>query len=261
VLFRSSGDYQIFNLAPGSYTVRAYSLGSNYTPGTTALAAGQAAKVDLALSGVVASRVSGTVNLVSSSPATSVILVVASTFNAALARGESPPGIRAPAPGTVPNISGAWSMEGVPAGRYVVLAGFENDGAVRDQSGVGNTDLVFIDVAAGQDLVIGQVFKVTPAIELLGPGAAAPEQVTAAPMLRWVRKSSAKDYKVEVFDALGNVAMSRRTGDGATVSMAYTGPMQAGMYYQVRVTAYDDAQPTPFPIANTEDLRGVFFVP
>lgn len=257
----SNGDYQIFNLAAGSYTVRAYSLGSNYTPATAALADGQTAKVDLSRDAAPGSRVAGTVNLVSSSPVTSVILVVASTFNATLARGESPPGIRAPTPGTAPNISGAWSMEGVPAGRYVVLAGFENDGAVRDQSGVGNTELVFIDVVGRQDLTIGQTFKVTPAIELVGPGATAPEQVAAAPMLSWLRKSSAKDYKVEVFDALGNVVMSRRTNDGATVSMAYTGPMQSGMYYQVRVTAYDDAQPTPNQITNTEDLRGVFFVP
>lgn len=257
----ASGDYQIFNLAAGSYTVRVYSMGTGYTPATVALGEAQTAKVDLSLSGVAASRVSGTVNLVSGSPVTSVILVVASTFNTALARGESPPGIRAPTPGTVPNISGAWSIEGVPAGRYAVLAGFENDGAVRDQSGVGNTDLVFIDVVAGQDLSIGQTFKVTPAIELVGPGAVAPEQVTTAPMLSWVRKSSAKDYKVEVFDALGSVVMSRRTNDGAIVSMAYSGPMQSGMYYQVRVTAYDDAQPTPNQITNTEDLRGVFYVP
>ena len=257
----TSGDYEIFNLAAGTYTVRAYSLGTNYTPGSIPLAAGQAGTLDLALDSVGASKVSGTVNLVSGAPVTSVILVVASTFDPTLARGESPPGIRAPAPGTVPNISGPWSIAGVPAGRYVALAAFENDGAVRDQSGGGNTGLVFIDVVAGQDLPIGQGFKVTPAIQLVGPGATAAEMVTAAPTLSWLKLSSAKDYHVEVFDALGNVAMDHHTNDGAIISVPYTGPLQSGMYYQLRVTAFDGATPVPNPISSTEDLRGVFFVP
>ena len=64
-----------------------------------------------------------------------------------------------------------------------------------------------------------------------------------------------------MFDALGNVVMAHHTNDGATVTVPYTGPLQAGMYYQLRVTAFDDATPVPCPITNTEDLRGVFFVP
>ncbi len=257
----TSGDYRIFNLQAGTYSVKAYSLGSNYTPGMITLASGQAGRVDLSLAETGASTVSGTVNLVSGATPTSVILVVASTFNELLARGETPPGIRAPSPGITPNIDGPWSIPGVPAGRYVVLAGFENDDAVRDQSGGGNTDLVFVEVVAGQDLPIGEGFKVTPALELVGPGASAAEMVTAAPMLSWIRESSAKDYHVQVFDALGNVVMDQHTNDGAIVTMPYTGPLESGMYYQVRVTAFDDATPVPFPITNTEDLRGVFFVP
>lgn len=257
----TNGDYQIFNLAAGTYSVRAYSLGSNYTPGSITLAAGQAGTVDLSLDAIAASTVSGTVNLVSGATPTSVILVVASTFNPLLARGEAPPGVRAPAPGNAPNVDGPWTIAGVPAGRYVVLAGFENDDTVRDQSGGGNTDLVFVDVVGGRDLPIGDTFKVTPAIELVGPGATAAEMVTAAPTLSWIRVSSAKDYQVQVFDALGNVVMDHHTNDGAIVSVPYTGPLQSGMYYQLRVTAFDDATPVPFPITNTEDLRGVFFVP
>ena len=187
------GDYQIFNLAAGTYSVRAYSLGSNYTPGSITLAADQAGTIDLSLDPIAASAVSGTVNLVSGATPTSVILVVASTFNPLLARGETPPGVRAPSPGNAPDIDGAWAIAGVPAGRYVVLAGFENDDAVRDQSGGGNTDLVIVDVVGGQDLPIGDSFKVTPALVLVGPGAAAAERVTAAPTLTWIRESSAKD--------------------------------------------------------------------
>ena len=257
----TTGEYKILNLAAESYTVRAYAVGANYTPKSIALTAGQAGVVDLSLDPLGASQVSGTVNLVSGAPATSVILVVASTFNPLLARGETPPGLRAPAPGITPNITGAWSIAGVPAGRYVALAAFENDGAVRDQSGGGNTSLVFIDVVAGQNLAITQGFKITPALELIGPGASAAESVTAAPTLSWVRVSSAKDYHVQVFDSQGAVVMTHHTNDGAVVSVLYSGPLQSGMYYQLRVTAFDASSPTPFPLTNTEDLRGVFFVP
>lgn len=257
----TDGNYKIFNLPAGDYTVRAYALGANYTPATITLAEAASQRVDLSLSETGASNVSGTVNLVEGAPPTSVILVVASTFDDLLARGETPPGLRAPAPGIVPNIENAWTISGVPEGRYVALAAFENDGAVRDQSGGGNTALVFIDVVAGQNLDIVDGFKVTEAISLVSPGATTPEPVTTAPTLTWDRDSSAKDYHVQVFDALGNVAMDAHTRDGAIVSLPYTGPLVPGMYYQLRVTSFDDANPTPNAIAKTEDLRGVFFVP
>lgn len=257
----TNGDYVIFNLPAGEYTVRAYAQGANYVPGMVSLAAAQKANLDLALSDAAASNVSGTVTLVEGAMPTSVILVVASTFNEVLARGETPPGLRAPGPGVAPNIEGPWAIEGVPAGRYVVLAGFENDGGVRDQSGTGNTALVFIDVAEAADLPIDASFKVTTAIPMVGPGADAPEAVTAAPTLTWMKDSSAKDYHVQVFDALGNVTMDHHTMDGAITSVPYSGPLVPGMYYQFRVTSYDDAMPTPFQLASTEDLRGVFFVP
>lgn len=257
----TEGDYRIFNLPAGDYTVRVYALGANHTPATVTLADGASERVDLSLAATVASNVSGTVNLVEGAPPTSVILVVASTFDDTLARGETPPGLRAPAPGTAPDIDGAWTIAGVPAGRYVALAAFENDGAVRDQSGGGNTDLVFIDVVAGQDLDIADGFKVTEAIALVSPGGTTPESVTTAPTLEWERDSSAKDYHVQVFNSLGELTMEEHTYDGAIVSLPYSGPLDPGMYYQLRVTSYDDADPIPNALAKTEDLRGVFFVP
>jgi hypothetical protein len=61
---------------------------------------------------------------------TSYILVVESTFDESLARGETPPGLRAPE-GTDLIESGTWMIEGVPAGSYKVLGAFENDQLVR----------------------------------------------------------------------------------------------------------------------------------
>ena len=49
---------------------------------------------------------------------------------------------------------------------------------------------------------------------------------------------------------------------GGVASVQYDGPLDPGMYYQFRVTSW--RQPgggDASPIATTEDLRGVFFLP
>ena len=120
------GAYAIFNVPAGDATVSAYARGYNYEHGTGAVGAGGTTEVNLALSADPASTVSGSVQIVNGQQgdATSVILVVESTFNEMIVRGEAPPGFRAPGPGLAPTVTGAFSIAGVPAGRYVVLAAF-----------------------------------------------------------------------------------------------------------------------------------------
>jgi hypothetical protein len=259
------GDYRIFNVPAGSYTVRAYARGVNHTPAAAVVAEGADVEADLSIDdGLAASTLSGSVNIVNApgGSATSVILVVESTFNEAMARGESPPGLRAPDPGIDPNVSGAFSITGVPAGRYVVLAAFENDGLVRDpDTSIAGTQIVHQPVVAGQDVTLTTSFKITEALAVIGPGADGPEAVTAAPTLTWADDSSEKGYHVDVLDALGVVVwtadLPEQTGS-ANVSVAYAGPLDAGMVYQFRVQS-EKADGTP--ISATEDLRGVFYLP
>jgi hypothetical protein len=259
-----AGSYEIFNLAAGDYDVNAYARGTNYAPAALTLADGQAATQDLALSGDAASTVGGNVILTQGAPpATSVILAVASTFDAEALRGESPPGLRDPEPLVAPDVSGPWSITGVPAGQYVVLASFENDGGVRELTGNGGTELVYIDVAAGQDLPAAGDFKVTEAIPLTGPGADAVEVVTAAPDIEWEKDPQAASYQVRVVDALGEVLMDEFVTDTSpnTYSIPYSGTLTEGMYYQVRIISWDELPPLPETAAiqaATEDLRGVF---
>src|SRR5207247_2420213 len=122
------------------------------------LSSDQAATLDLSIDGArPAHTVSGDVNIVNpgAGTATSVILVVESTFDDALARGDTPPGLRAPAPPAAPNVTGAFSIDGVPDGRYVVLAGFENDNLVRDpDTSIGGTQIVHQQVSAA-DVQLG----------------------------------------------------------------------------------------------------------
>lgn len=264
----TGGDFKIFNVPAGSFTVKAYAKGVNYDPLSVNVTAGQTATANPAInSGKPTSKVSGSVNIVNpgTGTATSVILVVESTFNEALARGETPPGLRVPDPGTAPNVNNAFAITGVPEGHYVVLAAFENDNLVRDpDTAIGGTQIVHIQVTSGNDTTLSTSFKVTGALDVIGPGVTAPEAVTTKPTLTWVDDSSEDGYTVIVYDAFGNVAwgpldVPKTTGTNPAVE--YQGPLEKGMFYQFKATSFHDTNSGRVPISNTEDLRGVFYMP
>ena len=218
-------------------------------------------------------KISGSVNIVNApgGSLTSVVLVVASTFDDKFVRGEVPRGLRSPLSGP-PDVAGAFTIDGVPAGTYKVLAAFENDGLVRDPDpNIAGTQIVTVDMPTpGQDVALASSFKITEALEVFGPGVDAPEAVTTPPKLRWADDSSEDFYTVFVYDAYGNRAWCLSddpadAGDGPAlpavnganeVSVDYGGPMEPGMYYQFRATSWRQQG----PISATEDLRGVFYV-
>lgn len=258
-----NGAYTIFNVPPGETEVRGYAAGLQLAPANVTVADADLTDVDLTVSDAALSTVSGTMQIVNPGDcvATSVILVVESTFDETLGRGELPPGLRAP-PGTdAPSITNGqtWTIEGVPDGQYVVLAAFENDLCVRDpDTSIAGTLPVHIELPADAG-AIPESFKVTGAIGVLGPGVDEPEGVTAPPTLRWEDDAGEHDYLVEVFDAYGNLAWMTIV-DGVSgssmVSVDYAGPFEPGMYYQFRATSRDVSMT---PLSRTEDLRGVFF--
>ena len=262
----SAGDYTIFNVPAGNYTVRGYAKGVQLATASTTLAAGEnKTGVDLAASANPLSTVTGSIQIVNGSGATSVILAVESTFVENAARGETPPGLRAPPPRTEPNVTGNFTIEGVPDGRYVVLAAFENDGLVRDpDQTIGGTKIVHIEVpgTSGNTVTLPESFKVTAALNVVFPGATGPEGVNAASLaFRFADDSSEDRYELRVFDAFGSEVWSDlavpKVSGSATVTVNYAGPaLEQGMYYQFRATSIKDG----VPISSTEDLKGVFFV-
>jgi hypothetical protein len=172
----------------------------------------------------------------------------------------TPPGLRAPDTG-VPNITGAFTMEGVPPGRYVVVAAFENDGLVRDPDlCIAGTDDVHMAVAAGELATLPDTFKITGALDIMSPGATTAELVAGAPMLMWQDDSGESKYLVEVFDAFGQLVWSTTIPgtSGTNPQVQYAGPMLPGMYYQWRATSISNNNCN---ISRTEDLKGVFFTP
>lgn len=251
------GDFVVFNVPPGTHEVAGFLTGSQLEPESVDVAGGTTTGgVVLDEVGEATATVSGTVQIVNApgGSVTTVILVVEDTFDEDAIRGEAPPGLRAA------GVTGSWSIEGVPDGRYVALAAYEDDALVRDpDTSIGGTDLVHLEVAGGDVVLDG--FKVTEALEILSPGASLPEEVTAPPVLTWVDDSSEDEYHVVVRDALGALVWETRgdfdPGGNDPVEVPYGGPLDRGMYYQFRVTSLKDG----VPLSTTEDLEGVFFRP
>jgi hypothetical protein len=264
-----SGNYTIFNVPAGEYEIKAYAADLQVESGSATVGDEPVQDVDLAQLEADTATVSGNIQLVNpgDGSVTSVILVVADTFDPDVARGEVPRGLRAPRTGA-PDVSGAFEIEGVPVGSYVVLAAYENDDLVRDpDTNIGGTGFVTVDVEEGDTTIdLSESFKVTGALGITSPGAEGPEAVTEKPVLEWADDSSEDWYDVRVFDAFGNEVWTSLMLPGVsgmdTVTLQYEGPLDPGMYYQFRVTSW--RQPgggDAAPISSTEDLRGVFYNP
>lgn len=251
------GNFVVFNVPAGEVEVQAYAQGLQITPETVSVAAGKdTPNVELELTGEATATISGSVQLVNpgDGTATSVILVLEDTFNINAARGEAPRGLRAG------NVTGSWSIAGVPNGKYVVLAAFENDDLVRDpDTSIGGTQIVHITVADGANQALAESFKVTGALAVTSPGATTIDEVSGTPEFIWEDDSSEDSYHLQVFDALGNLtwedAAVPSVSGSKTVTQSYGGPaLTPGMIYQFRATSMKMG----VPLSSTEDLKGVF---
>jgi hypothetical protein len=256
-LTATDGTFTIFNVPIGDVTVNAYRLGVNVEPSTVNVKANvTTAGVTLAATDEPAVNLSGKVEIVNPGAGsdTSVILVVADTFVENAARGESPPGLR------VADVSGDFKFTGVPNGKYVVLAAFENDFLVRDpDTCIGGTDIVTVTVA-GSDVTLDESFKITGALDVVSPD---DEMVVeGTPTFVWADDSSEDTYTISVYDAFGtlvweNAAVPGVSG-GKDVSVTYGGPaLVPGMIYQYRAAS---VRKNACSISRTEDLRGTFTV-
>jgi hypothetical protein len=254
------GSFTIFNVPADDYDVRGFIADYQIDPEAVTVDDEDVEDVILRRSEDGIRDVTGNLQIVRTSGQTSVILMVASTFDEVTVRGEVPAGLRAPRTGE-PDVSGAWTIEGVPAGRYVVMAGFENDDLVRSpDEGIAGTDIVHIEVPSGDgEFNAGDSFKVTEALETFAPGRDAPEGLNERPTLQWGPISNADHYDVVVFDAFGNIVFEEteipHTGGTSVYELEYTGPFDEGMYYQFRTVAWRGDSPN----STTEVLRGVFF--
>ncbi|MBL9104434.1 MAG: carboxypeptidase regulatory-like domain-containing protein [Myxococcales bacterium] len=260
----ASGDFTVFNVPAGGVTLRAYRQGVQAAPATVTVGSADVADVALTIGDGELATVTGSLNVVNpgDGSVTSVVLVPASVYSAALERGPVPLGLRDPPPPAAPDVTGAFALSGVPDGTYKVLVAFENDFLVRDpDSNIAGTQIQEIVVAGGAPVQVAESFKVTGALTIRGPGADGPEEVEAVPTFTWADDSSEDGYTVAVHDALGGEVWTHEMpgGNGGDVSLAYGGPaLLPGMYYQFRVTSWREKMGARTDISRTEDLRGVF---
>jgi hypothetical protein len=249
------GSFTIFNVPAGTTTVSGYLTGVNLESKSVDVVANETVgDVVLESVGEASANVSGTVTFVNpGSGITSVILVVADTFQENVARGESPPGLK-----TGLDVVGPFEIRNVPDGRYKVLAGFENDGFVRDPSSIGGTSIVEVTVA-GANVALPASFKVTGALAVRSPDNE--DEVTGTPTFVWEDDSGEASYDVVLYDALGTEVWkkNRPSVSGSTdVSQAYDGDLsllKSGMIYQFKALSLNNAG---VPLSSTEDLKGVF---
>ncbi len=256
----AAGAYSVFNIAAGDVNVGAYSAKLQFQPTTATVAAGQnTASVDLQSIDTATMplvTVTGKVQIVNApgGSTTSVVLVVEDTFlqQEWIARGETPKGLRAA------NVSGDFSIPDVPAGRYVVLAAFENDGLVRDpDTSIAGTQVVHVLIESGGINDVGS-FKITGALDVISPGAWGIDEVSGTPTFQWKDDSSETGYQLFVYDAFGIKVWDKLdvpSEHGNDVSVVYAGPaLTKNMYYQFRAVSMKNTT----AISMTEDLKGVF---
>ena len=261
-----SGEFVIFNVPPGTFELAGYKRGQQLERVTVDTSQGSVSDALLASAETRLGNVSGNVNIVNApgGSATSVVLVPESLFDSRLERGAIPLGLRAPGLPDLPSVSGAFQIDQVPPGDYVVLAAFENDSLVRDpDTSIAGTALQHVTVGAGESVAMSQSFKITEHLAIVGPGAEAPERVTGPVTFRWSDDSSEDRYELELHTALGDLVWEQRAvfagRGGEDVELVYDGPaLAAGMVYQFRVTSFRDRSGQTTAISRSEDLRGVF---
>jgi hypothetical protein len=261
-----SGEFVIFNVPAGTFELAGYKRGQQLERVTVDTSEGSASDALLASAEARLGNVSGNVNIVNApgGSTTSVVLVPQSVFDSRMERGAIPLGLRAPGLPDQPSVSGAFEIDQVPPGDYVVLAAFENDSLVRDpDTSIGGTALQHVTVGTGETVAMSQSFKITEHLAIVAPGASTPERVTGPVTFRWSDDSSEDRYELELYTALGDLVWEQRAvlagQGGEDVELAYDGPaLTSGMVYQFRVTSFRDRSGESTAISKSEDLRGVF---
>jgi hypothetical protein len=170
----------------------------------------------------------------------------------------------------VANVTGPFTLEGIPAGTYVILAAFENDNLVRDPDPcIAGTDILEQAFTVGQSVdVSNNPFKITGALDNTTPTNNA--ITTSNPTFTWDDDSSEDNYLISVTNSFGEImgeALLPGHSGGPTVSAIYNSdvgglPLTPG-FYQFHVYSISDPTggcPMQHGISQTEDLLGTFEV-
>ncbi len=247
-----NGAFLLHGLPPGELRMRSYAGAGSAAETRIDLNTGEDACRDLIPGPGTTATVSGELEIAGGAGGTpSVALVVASTYDARTGIGQQPAGLVTTAPGS--SSIRPFTIEGVPPGRYLVLASQENDGLVQLDAPPS------VEVAAGA-VSLPQRLRLVPAITVVRPGASGVESITGPPTLTWQDVALEARYRVSVRSYLGVEIFARDEPgrDSGTIMMLMDQPTAPGMLYRLRVEALDDAGRV---LTRTEEGRGIFVSP
>jgi hypothetical protein len=244
-----SGDYVLFNVPDGMFSVRGYFVGVNFAPVDNVVVVGaRTSGVNFASSGAATAALTGMLSYVAGADTgqtTAVVLRLQSTR-------EVPPGLQVPATNAA-----AYQLAGIPDGTYEVLASFPNDRLVKDPDPGQAGTAIPVVTFAGSTVDAG-TFKITDPIDMVGPDANV--RLSGTPTFSWTAYPQTNHYRVDVFDAQG-VPIWSQDDIPRSISLTYAGPaLEAGSFYQWRITSFamSGGGAASRPISQSEDLRGVW---
>ena len=190
----AAGEYFIYNLAEGSYSLKGWIAGYSSEQQTVSVAASTETIQDLKLTTGATGAVTGSITFLASSAKEVDITLVH-------------PATREPIPGLMTKTSQNYTILNVPSGTYIARATFQNDERVVDPDWIIKNGEPEVTVSNGS---VSRDFSLTGAVILNTPTnlptTTEPVVVNSTtPELSWTPYSSTSDYVVEVSDANGNV--------------------------------------------------------
>lgn len=263
------GDYVIYNVIPGNYTLEVYLAGyreASLPVTVDVIAADSYEADDIEIEVHENADLSGQITFLAvTNGIVDITLIHPDTL-------DTIPGLSTLNNGTT------YLLEAIPPGTYIAWASFRNDGYVMDPDHIakfGIPEVIYTDVSVNQTLD----FSVTGAITITDPTNAArpviPEVVnTDEPTFTWIPYPSAKEYIVEVFDSQGNTIWGGFDAAGVvqhpqidfhqtSVVFNFDGTatilLQDGETYRWKIYADDDdALNVQTLLSSSEDQMGLF---
>lgn len=265
------GDYVIYNVEPGTYTLEAYLAGYRETSAPVTVdvvAAGSHYADDIEMEVHANADLYGKVTF---------LAVVNGVVDITLIHPDTLD--------TIPGLSTqnqaselTYLLSSVPPGTYIAWASFRNDEYVMDPDSIRKFGLPEVVFTAGSG-DLEQNFDVTGAMTITGPtnepDLVVPVEVnTATPTFTWEKYPSAKEYIIEVFNSNGETiwggfndigeVQHTQIGQNATSAVfdfdgSATAALQDGEVYRWKIYAdFDDLQDIQGLISSSEDQLGLF---
>lgn len=260
------GNYTIYNVPAGNYTVEGYIAAYNSdSVNTTVVSGSNPASANLTLTAGAPGSVSGMVTFLATANKEVDISIINPYTK------ESIPGL------TTTTVHQTYSLSNVPNGYYIARASYKNDAIVMDPDWIlknGQPTVTVSNSAATVDFsVTGSVLLNSPTND---PSSTAPFKISGtSATFTWTAYPSTSDYAVEVDDENGNVIWGGFSGSGSAITRNVTVPasqtsiqynsdgkgqaLQAGHYYRWKIYACKNTVDVPSwkLISASEDQMGL----